>query len=63
LTGRRIPRHYQPEARLGDHIVYITNLAKFRQHYPAWQVTYDLDAILADVLPTVERAPEVADRG
>jgi CDP-paratose 2-epimerase len=60
LTGRRIPRRYDPKARVGDHIVYISNMAKFRAHYPDWQPLYDLDGIVDEMLRTpssVESTP------
>jgi CDP-paratose 2-epimerase len=55
-TGRRIERRYQEQARVGDHIVYISNLAKLRRHYPGWELTWDLDDILEDVLRGAESA-------
>ena len=48
-TGRRVDRTYDPQSRVGDHICYITDLAKLRSHYPDWDLTHDLDAILDDV--------------
>jgi CDP-paratose 2-epimerase len=52
LTGRPIPRRHDPQPRVGDHIVYITNLARFRAHYPSWELTRSLDDIVTDVLRT-----------
>jgi CDP-paratose 2-epimerase len=49
LTGRQIPTIYQSEPRVGDHIVYISNLSKIRSHYPEWDLTHDLDEIVEDV--------------
>jgi CDP-paratose 2-epimerase len=57
LTGRRIPTIYQPEPRVGDHIVYITNLAKLRAHYPEWDQTHDLADIVEDVFAMARYAP------
>ncbi len=53
LTGRRIPRDYEERPRVGDHIVYMSNLTKLRAHYPGWEITHNLDAIIDDVLETV----------
>jgi len=50
LTGRRIARDYQERPRVGDHIVYISNLTKLRAHYPGWEITRNLEAIVDDVL-------------
>ncbi len=49
LEGRAIPTTYDPTPRVGDHICYITNLAKLRAHYPGWRVTRSLDDIVEDV--------------
>jgi hypothetical protein len=35
---------------VGDHVCYISNLAKFRNHYPHWHVARSLDAIIEDLL-------------
>jgi CDP-paratose 2-epimerase len=50
LTGLKINWKYSEEARKGDHICYITNLAKLKNHYPGWSVTRSLDAILEEML-------------
>jgi CDP-paratose 2-epimerase len=52
LTGRKIERRHVEQARVGDHICYISDLTKFRSHYPGWDLTYDLDDILDDTLRT-----------
>jgi CDP-paratose 2-epimerase len=50
LAGRKLEWHYTEQARRGDHICYISNLAKFRTHYPNWRVTLKLDAILEELV-------------
>ncbi len=39
LTGRPFSYHYSPQARLGDHICYISDLRKLRTHYPQWDIS------------------------
>jgi CDP-paratose 2-epimerase len=65
LTGRRIPQRYEERPRIGDHIVYISNLAKLRAHFPGWEITRNLDAIVEDVLNAVRELlrPEVLGYG
>jgi hypothetical protein len=46
LTGRKFACRYVDEARKGDHICYISNLAKFKSHYPNWKIARGIDAIL-----------------
>ena len=44
---------YDDQARVGDHICYYTDMAKFRGHFPAWQQRYDLDAIVEEMVAAV----------
>lgn len=50
LTGQKINWIYSEEARRGDHICYISNLAKLKSHYPSWSVTRGLDSILEEMV-------------
>ncbi len=50
MTGRKVDWRYVEEARKGDHICYISNLGKFRAHYPNWRVTRSLDSILEELI-------------
>ena len=38
---------YVDKNREGDHICYISDLAKMQAHYPAWDITKSLDDIFA----------------
>jgi CDP-paratose 2-epimerase len=50
LTGRKINCTYSEQARKGDHICYISNLAKLKSHYPGWSLTRGLDSILEEMV-------------
>ncbi len=50
LTGKKMESHYREEAREGDHICYITNLARFQSHYPEWTITRSLDDIFVELI-------------
>jgi CDP-paratose 2-epimerase len=52
LTGRKLNWQYVDEARKGDHICYISNLAKFKSHYPKWGITRSLSMILEEMVGT-----------
>lgn len=41
---------YIDEARKGDHIWYISDTSKFREHYPEWEYKYTLWSIIEDLL-------------
>ncbi len=49
ITGRELDVTYSNEARTGDHMWYVSDLARFRSHYPGWSITYDVPAILREI--------------
>ncbi len=48
-TGRKLHWQYVDENRVGDHICYISNMAKFEAHYPQWSRTRSIDAIFEEM--------------
>jgi CDP-paratose 2-epimerase len=42
ISGKPMKYEYFELSRKGDHICYISNLAKMKQHYPKWDITRDL---------------------
>jgi len=50
LAGRKLDWRYVDEARKGDHICYISNMGKFKSHYPSWKITRNLAAILEEMV-------------
>ncbi len=56
LTGKKLSVEYVDRPRVGDHICYITNLARFRADYPGWSVTRSLDRILQELAQPAEQA-------
>ena len=46
LLGTKMNWQYADQARAGDHICYISDLTKFKSHYPNWGLTLSLDQIL-----------------
>jgi CDP-paratose 2-epimerase len=34
---------------LGDHVWWVSSVAKFRRHYPEWNYQYDLHRILDEI--------------
>ena len=49
LLSRKLEREYVEEARLGDHICYISDLGRFRSDFPEWEVTISLEQILSQL--------------
>ena len=54
MTGKKLNWKYVEEARKGDHICYISDLRKFRSHYPSWEITRDLDTIFQEIIAAQE---------
>ena len=48
--GFHLQHSYQDGNRAGDHICYISDLAKLRSHFPKWQIEYDIPAILSEIV-------------
>lgn len=51
-TGTKLNWSYQENNRIGDHICYISDLRKFKQHYPEWSVAYSLQDIIQELVET-----------
>jgi CDP-paratose 2-epimerase len=49
ISGKPMRWEYVDEHRSGDHICYISDLAKARSHYPGWDITKSLSDIFADL--------------
>ena len=49
LTGRSLKWRYNEKNRIGDHIWWISNVNKFKAHYPGWHFRYNLEDILVQI--------------
>lgn len=49
-VGKKLTWSYSEENRIGDHICYISDVSKFKQHYPNWSITQSLDDILQEMV-------------
>ncbi len=49
LTGKKIQVTYVDQNRKGDHLCYISDMAKFRGDYPAWSITRPLNRIYQEL--------------
>ena len=50
LTDRAFNWTYSDTNRTGDHMWWISDVSRFQQHYPQWQFTHDIEAIMAAVI-------------
>jgi CDP-paratose 2-epimerase len=49
ISGRKMKTTYVETNRIGDHIWWISDVGKFRQHYPEWSLTKNIDDILGEI--------------
>lgn len=48
-VGKKAKITYKKDNRIGDHIWYISDMAKFKKHYPGWEYTYSIDMIIDEL--------------
>ena len=49
IVGRKMKTTYVETNRIGDHIWWISDVSKFKAHYPAWSLTRNVRDILAEI--------------
>lgn len=49
ISGNKMNYSYAETNRIGDHIWYVSDVSKFKQHYPDWNYKFDLDATLVEM--------------
>jgi CDP-paratose 2-epimerase len=50
LANIKIKREIIKKPRIGDHIWYISNLSKFKKHYPKWKQIYNTKKIIEELI-------------
>lgn len=50
FSGKSQGYSYVDENRIGDHICYISNLQKMRNHYPNWDITISLEETIRQIV-------------
>ncbi len=49
ILGKKANYEYNKNNRIGDHIWYISDVAKFKKHYPGWDFAYNIDRIIEEI--------------
>ncbi|MDP8299600.1 MAG: NAD-dependent epimerase/dehydratase family protein [Candidatus Tantalella remota] len=49
LLNKKSVTEYLDTPRVGDHIWYISDVSKFKSHYPNWDFKYNIDSILEQI--------------
>ena len=50
ITNIKINKEIVRKPRVGDHIWYISNLSKFKKHYPNWKQKYNTKRIIEELI-------------
>jgi len=54
IGGHKVDWTYSETNRTGDHICYISDLRKFKSHYPEWSIQRKLPEILEEMIRSAE---------
>ena len=54
--GKKLDFEYVDENRIGDHQWWISNVSKFKEHYPEWEFEYDSNRILEEIVDSLTKA-------
>ncbi len=54
LTGKQVNWTYVDQNRIGDHICYISDLRKLKEHFPEWQITRSITDLLEEIIAAEE---------
>ena len=49
MSGNKLDFTYLEDNRIGDHIWYISDVSRFRSHYPDWSYKYSITDILGEI--------------
>ncbi|NCS23853.1 MAG: NAD-dependent epimerase/dehydratase family protein [Microcystis aeruginosa BS13-02] len=49
IAAKKLNWQYVETNRIGDHIWWISDVSKFKNHYPDWQLTYTVTDILKEI--------------
>lgn len=55
FSGRPMRYQYVEENRIGDHIVYYSDLRKMRRHYPGWDISVSLQETIRQIVEAWQR--------
>jgi CDP-paratose 2-epimerase len=54
-TGKKPNLIYDENARIGDHIWYVSDTRRFRYHYPGWSQEYSVPRIIDEIVDSMAR--------
>jgi len=60
IAGYKLNYSLSDEARIGDHIWYVSDVSKFKNHYPDFSYQYDIQRILKEMIKSAENKLRMA---
>jgi len=55
ITGKKMNWSYSETNRIGDHIWWISDVSKFKRHYPEWDFKFNMDDILQQIFYEIRK--------
>lgn len=55
ISGNKLSFSYSETNRIGDHIWYVSDVNKFKKHYPGWNFKYDLNTTLVEMYDNMSK--------
>jgi CDP-paratose 2-epimerase len=55
IAGKKLDYSYSESNRIGDHIWYISDVSKFKEHYPNWGYKYNLVDIATQIFNELKK--------
>jgi CDP-paratose 2-epimerase len=55
ITGKPMNYEYSETNRIGDHIWWISDVSKFKKHYPEWTWKYNINDILTQIYEATKK--------
>ena len=49
-SGKKLQFEVKPNARIGDHIWYVSNTSRFETAYPEWRITVSIEEIVEEMI-------------
>ena len=55
MTNQKMIYSFKNNNRVGDHICYISDISKFKKHYPKWRLKYSLKDIIKQIIQEIKK--------
>ena len=49
VSGEKLSYEYIPANRIGDHVWWVSDVSKFRAHYPSWEYKYNIEDTIKEI--------------